>query len=92
MIFINAFQKFKNNYEHLFNTKFDLDIIKEKYGFNEQYLTKLKYDLDFLKNSAINILYHFSVILFYYVYLTFVGIFMIEKNINKYRYLKKYYR
>ena len=57
---VNAFQKFKNNYEHLFNTKFDLDIIKEKYGFNEQYLTKLKYDLDFLKNSAINILYHFS--------------------------------
>ena len=57
---VNAFQKFKKNYEHLFNTKFDLEIIKEKYGFNEQYLSKLKNDLDFLRDSPINILYHFS--------------------------------
>ena len=57
---VNAFQKFKKNYDHLFKTKFDLEIIKEKYGFNEYYLTKLKNDLDFLRDSAINKLYHFS--------------------------------
>jgi len=57
---VNALQKFKKNHEHLFNNKIDLEIIKERYGYNENYLSKLKNDLDFLRDSAINKLYHFS--------------------------------
>ena len=57
---VNALQRFKNNYSNLFNHKIDLEIIKERYGYNENYLSKLKNDLDFLKDSAINRLYHFS--------------------------------
>ena len=57
---VNAIQKFRKNYEHLFNNKIDVEILKERYGYNEYYLMKLKNDLDFLRDSAINHLYHFS--------------------------------
>ena len=57
---VNAIKKFKNDYDHLFNNKIDLEIIKEKYGYNEYYLSKLKNDLDFLKDSSLSHLYHFS--------------------------------
>ena len=57
---VNAIQKFRKNFEHLFNNKINVEILKEKYGFNEFYLTKLKNDLDFLKDTSINRLYHFS--------------------------------
>ena len=57
---VNAIQKFKRNYDHLFNNKISLEFIKEQYGYNENYLKKLKNDLDFLRDSAINTIYHFS--------------------------------
>ena len=57
---VNAIQKFRKNYEHLFNNKIDVEILKERYGYNEYYLMKLKNDLDFLRDSPINHLYHFS--------------------------------
>ena len=57
---VNAIQKFKKNYDHLFNNKIEIEILTEKYGYNEYYLIKLKNDLDFLRDSAINHLYHFS--------------------------------
>ena len=57
---VNAIKKFKKDYEHLFSNKINIEILKEKYGYNEFYLSKLKNDLDFLRDSAINNLYHFS--------------------------------